>query len=88
MTAARSSHLTLRNVPPRLATALRAESRRRGLSLNQTAIELLSVATGLGGGAPAANGLEKLAGTWTAEEADSFDAAVSAQRQVDPEMWR
>lgn len=40
-------HLTIRNVPPELAKALEEEKKRRGLSLNQTVIQLLSQATGV-----------------------------------------
>jgi len=31
--------------------------------------------------------LDHLAGTWTDEEAASFDAALAEQRRVDPELW-
>jgi hypothetical protein len=88
MTASRSSHLTIRNVPPRVAAALKAESTRRGQSLNQTTINLLSAATGVGQHAPMTNGLEKLAGTWTQAQFDEFEAAVADMSRVDPEMWR
>jgi hypothetical protein len=87
VTASRSSHLTIRNVPPRVAAALKAESRRRGQSLNQTTIDLLSVATGVGRHAPPTNGLEKLAGTWSQAELEQFEAALADVSRVDGEMW-
>ena len=31
--------------------------------------------------------LDRLAGTWTDEEAAAFDARLVEQRKVDPEMW-
>lgn len=31
--------------------------------------------------------LDHLKGTWSAEEADAFDAELAAQRTVDPDMW-
>jgi plasmid stability protein len=88
VTAPRASHLTIRNVPPRVAAALKAESRRKGQSLNQTTIDLLSAATGVGQQAPMTNGLEKLAGTWSRAQFDQFEAAVADMSRVDPEMWR
>ena len=53
-------HLTVRNLPPEVAEALKREKRRRGESLNQTVIELLS--QGLGVGEPRSNGLARVAG--------------------------
>ncbi len=32
--------------------------------------------------------LDRFFGTWTNEEADAFDAALHAQRQIEPEMWK
>jgi len=91
VTASRSAHLTIRNVPPRIAAALRAESKRRGKSLNKTVVELLGAATGVGHGEqvqPVTNGLEKLAGTWTEEDFATFESALTDASRVDPEMWR
>ena len=31
--------------------------------------------------------LDHLAGTWSQEEADEFDAALAEQRRIDPELW-
>ena len=66
--------LTIRNLPDQLARALEQEKRRRGESLNETVIDLLS--QGLGVGAPRSNGLARLGGTWTEEEYRRFEAAV------------
>jgi hypothetical protein len=86
---ANSRHLSIRNVPPAVARALEQERRRRGTSLNKTVIELLAAAVGV---APEAgrrrNGLERMAGTWTAEEAAEFEAALADFEQVDEELWR
>ena len=40
--------ITLRNIPPDLAAALDREKRRRGQSLNRTAIDLLRQGLGVG----------------------------------------
>ncbi len=80
-------HLTVRNLPERLAEALRRERERRGTSLNQTVIELLAQSLGTSQ-APRSNGLAGLAGTWTAEEHEAFERAIAETESVDEEMWR
>jgi len=79
-------HLTIRNLPPDVAEALKREKRRRGESLNQTVIELLS--QGLGVGEPRSNGLARVAGRWSEDEFREFQRAVASFEEVDPELWR
>jgi plasmid stability protein len=88
MNASRSTHLTVRNVPNKVAAAVRAESRRRHQSLNQTVIDLLAAATGVGPEPLASNGLEKLAGRWDDEEFEQFETALADTSRVDPELWK
>ena len=80
-------YLTVRNVPPELARALEREKARRAASLNETVIELLRRALGLGE-AERSNGLARLAGGWSAEDLERFDAAVADFERIDPELWR
>jgi len=80
-------HLTVRNLPPALATALAAEKRRRHTSLNQTVIDLLCRCLGVTASRPS-NGLARLAGSWSEAEHQQFEAAVTAADQVDEELWR
>ena len=63
------------------------EKRARGRSLNQTVLDLLSQAVGLGRGRRS-NGLAQLAGTWGAEEHEAFERAVAETEQIDEELWR
>lgn len=79
-------NLTIRNVPDAVAAALEEEKRRRGESLNQTVLELLS--QGLGVGTTRTNGLGRLAGSWTEEEFQEFEEAVAGFERVDDELWR
>jgi plasmid stability protein len=78
--------LTVRNVPPEVAEALEREKRRRGESLNQTVIELLT--QGLGVGTARSNGLARLAGRWSEEEFQEFERAVAPFEEIDEELWR
>jgi hypothetical protein len=81
-------HVTIRNLPIEVAEALEEERLRSRRSLNQTVIDLLGRALGVTGPGEKRNGLAKLAGTWTQEELEGFDAAVSLTEQIDEELWR
>ncbi len=82
--------ITVRNLPPAVAKAVRAKARKEKLSLNRAIISLLEEATGTGQTKKRVvdHDLDKFFGTWTEGEADAFDAALREQRQIDPEMWR
>jgi plasmid stability protein len=77
--------LTIRNLPPALAEALEREKRRRGLSLNQTVIDLLD--QGLGTRGVRSNGLGALAGGWTEKDLADFERATAQFEEVDEELW-
>jgi plasmid stability protein len=79
-------HLTVRNVPPELSTALDAHRRRRGTSLNQTVLDLLSQALAVR--RQRSNGLARFAGTWSEEEFREFEDATRAFEEIDHELWR
>lgn len=81
-------YLTVRNIPPDLATALSEEKHKRRLSLNQTVIELLRRSLGVGPGYQRSNGLRKLAGQWTDEEHRQFEDALRVNEEIDEELWR
>ncbi len=81
-------HLTVRNIPPELASALSNEKHRRQTSLNQTVIDLLRQSLGVVPGHQRSNGLGRLAGSWTQEELEEFEAATAPTREIDEELWR
>ena len=86
-TGSEMKHLTVRNLPPEVARALAAERQRRGASLNQTVIDLLRQSLGVA--TPRrSNGLARLAGSWSAQDLDEFEAAVADTETIDDEMWR
>jgi hypothetical protein len=82
--------ITLRNLPPRVALAIRQRARERGLSLNKTIIGMLEESVG----GPERKGrrlyhdLDHLFGTWTPDEAGEFEADLREQRKIDPELWQ
>jgi len=84
--------ITLRNIPMELQEAIRQRASAEGLSLNKTVLRMLEESLGLrqrgGRRRLIHHDLDHLAGTWTEEEADLFDAALADQRQVDPELWQ
>jgi len=83
-----ASHLTVRGVPAPIARAIDAERRRRGTSLNQTILDLLARALGIGARRANSNGLRSLAGTWSAEERARFEDSIAFTEQIDEELWR
>lgn len=83
--------LTVRGVKDELHTALKAEAARRGLSVNKVVLALLQEKVGLSNGfqskQPVFDDLDHLAGTWTKEDAAEFQNQLTAQRNIDPEIW-
>jgi hypothetical protein len=73
--------LTIQNIPLEIAQALQQESVRLNASLDDTVIELLRRALKIGSPQEKRNGLARLAGTWSAEEHDQFEAAIAVTEQ-------
>jgi plasmid stability protein len=78
-------HLTVRNLPEELSAALEREKRRRGTSLNQTVIDVLTQSLGVVG--KRSNGLARLSGTWTEAEHRRFLDRVKIFENIDPDFW-
>lgn len=92
------TQLTLRGVDKALEQRLKQEAKRRGLSVNRVALDLLRRGAGLvipDAGQPVRqpgpdgkyHDLDHLAGGWTKEEADAFDRELALMRRIDPEVW-
>ena len=81
-----SVQYTIRQVPARLDRSLRQQSKQAGQSLNEAAIVALTKGLGLADEPRTYHDLDSLAGTWREDAA--FDAAIAAQDQVDPSLWR
>ena len=77
---------TIRRIPPKVNSALRARARAAGKSLNQAAITALAEGTGVTGGHRKRRSLADIAGTWKPDKA--LEAVLIAQDRVDRNLWR
>jgi hypothetical protein len=78
---------TIRGIPQEVDHVLRETAKITGISLNETALNILSEAALKAGARPVKyRDLSKLAGKW--KEDPEFDKALAAQRVVDPRDWR
>jgi len=84
--------LTLRGLDKEIERRIKELARRRGVSLNRAALELLRQGAGLG--APAArtnlvgDSLDHLIGSWSEDDARKVQQAVAALEKIDPGLWR
>ena len=75
---------SLRNLPAEVEKAILETSQREGVSLSKATLRLLEARLHK----PARNcDFEEFSGTWSKAEADVFEAALTAMRQVDPADW-
>jgi len=82
------SPLTLRGVDAELRAALDAEAARSGMSLNALILHILRVSLGSSGPEQVSHDLDALAGSWSAEDAEEFAAAVRPFDEIEPGLWR
>lgn len=82
--------ITVRNLPPAVAKAVKEKARKEKLSLNKAILRLLEDATGTGEAKKSVvhDDLDRFAGTWSADEYRQFMDALREHRQIDPEMWK
>jgi len=78
------SAITVRNLPPKVAKAIREKARKERLSINKAVIKLLEQATGATRGTRKVvhHDLDRFFRTWSKEEADAFDRVLKEQRQT------
>ena len=85
------NQLTVRGFEDDLGESIRRLAQREGISLNQAALKLLRKGAGLSDGQANENkigdSLDDLFGTWSAEEADEFNAALEVFETVDESAW-
>ena len=81
--------ITLRNLPPAVASAIRRRAMDKRMSLNKAVISLLEEGLGVRQRAATVyHDLDDLAGSWVREEAETFEAALREQRTIDRNVWR
>jgi len=84
--------ITLRNLPPELAKAVRREAERKRTSINKAVISLLQDKAEVRKRKKIRKAqhrdLDALAGSWSKKEAAEFDKALAAQRTIDPDLWK
>lgn len=83
--------ITLRNLPPRVARAVRDRAKKERISLNRAVASLLEERVVGPAHEPAGapyHDLDFLYETWTTDEAEAFDKSLKAQRRIDPDLWR
>lgn len=84
--------ITVRGVGAELHNLIKAEAKRRGLSVNRYVLFVLREAVGLGDGKYNEDlefhDLDHLAGTWTSDEYKLFERQLVSQRKVDAELWQ
>lgn len=81
----KSNQYTIRAVPPQVDARLRGIAKKTGRSLNEVAVETLARGAGLADEPVRYHDLDGLIGAW--QEDPEFDAAVAAQRRIDPDLW-
>jgi hypothetical protein len=82
--------ITLRNLPPAVARAVRDRAQADGVSLNKAVIRLLEEALGLSRTKrpKVKHDLSEFVGAWSDEEAEEMMRLLREQRQIEPEMWK
>jgi hypothetical protein len=83
-----ASTITLRGLDPALRSALDAEAARLGISLNAVILQTLRGSLGLNSSAQLFHELDDLAGAWSPEQAEEFEAAVQFFEEIDPSLWQ
>ena len=77
---------TVRGIPPSVDAAIRARAKAEGKSLNEAALDVLAEGVGVSGGSRRRRQLADITGTWKADKA--VEAALAAQDEIDPDLWK
>ena len=79
--------IVLENLDDTSATWIEQESERRGLPIEQIALELIQQAI-RDAQLKAYHDLDALAGTWSDKEADEFLSVIADFERVDEKLWK
>lgn len=78
-------NLSVRGLDTATLARIRSVARRRRVSVNRVIVETLREQ--YAAGQPEYHDLDALAGTWSKEEAEEFEAAIAPFGEVDAELW-
>jgi hypothetical protein len=78
------ANVLLRGLDPATLAGLRADARRRGISVNRLIVETLQREHA---GSDSFDDLEGLAGSWSKAEGDAFAAATAPFSEIDAGLW-
>jgi plasmid stability protein len=78
------ANVLLRGLDSATLSRLRAQARRRGISVNRLIVETLRTRNA---GAETFDDLDALAGTWSKAQAEEFTAAVAPFSEIDAALW-
>jgi hypothetical protein len=78
---------TIRNIPDRVDRVLKKRARETGKSFNQTALEALIEGAGEDA-RQVKRDFSYIIGSLSEAEAERMEEEISAQRRVDPELWK
>ena len=81
--------MTLRGIDDLLAKSLKELARNEGVSLNSLVLRIIREATGVEKRKRTKlhHDLDSLAGTWSAEDAESFHLATDSLEVIDTDLW-
>jgi len=79
--------ITIHNLDDDIEEKVLELSKKWDLSLNKTIKKLLRKTLGLEGEVPDLKKYDKFYGTWSKEEADSFEESIQIFNVVDDEAW-
>ena len=86
------AQITIHGLDDELGEIIRQRAERDGTSLSHAAFELLCIGAGMVKSTSerpnVGSSLDKYIGSWTAAEADEFDAAVQEFENVDGSAWQ
>ena len=79
------ANLSLRGLDGPTLTRIRSRARRLKVSVNRLIVDTLR--RHYAPAARARDSIDELAGTWTQEEAERFEAAIEPFSKVDADLW-
>lgn len=84
------ANISVRGVEEKALRKLKETARRRGISLNGLITEMLNEGTGQKRSVTPVehDDLDRLAGTWSAQDIREFQDATATFAQVDKDLWR